>query len=174
MAKKKQNPKPEPKSKPKSAPKPKKEKTVADQNNPQPQPGQQNQPKPVVGGPADDTSVRSLVDKCEELVTDFMSGDYLDGVKAAGSILSVAFDVLHLPNIFGAGAEGGGEVAAALDKAKKSLEECRAKVQAAPQPKGAADPNDLASAVPIDLILQVILAILDAIRNRRKPPAPTP
>jgi len=167
----KQSPKPAPKSKPKSKPE-SEDKTVADKN--QPQPGQQSPPKPV-GGPADDTSVRAFADKCKELATDVMSGDYMGALKTAGGILSVASDLFGLPNIFGAEA-GGEDDATAIDEAKKSLEECKGKAAAAPKAKGAADPNDpnAAGAVPIDLILQVILAILDAIRNRRKPPTPTP
>jgi hypothetical protein len=174
VAKKKETPKPKPeKSKPaKSKPEPK-EKTVADENKPQ----QQQNPPGVVGGPADDTSVRGMFDKCKEVATDVMSGDYIGALQSAKTVLSVGFDLLGLPNIFGAGREGAEVSDAEVEEVKKSLEECKAKAEA-PGAKGAGAGDagaDGAGVVPPELIalaIQLMLSLIDAIRKRRHPTTP--
>jgi outer membrane biosynthesis protein TonB len=171
VAKKKETPKPEPGAKPRSAkskPEPK-EKTVADTNENQ---SQQNQPKPV-GGPADDTSVRGFADKCKELAAEVMSGDYMGALQSGKTVLSVGFDLLGLPNIFGA-QEGAGDDTAKLEDAKKDLEAARAKASAPQSENVAGAAGADAKAIPpelMSLIMQLAMAMLNAFLNRRKPTA---
>lgn len=125
---------------------------------------------PVVGGPADDTSVRAFSDKVKSLVTDAISGDYMGVLKELGSVASVVFDLLGMSNLFGSAGEEDEE--AALVEVEGELQRCKAHFES-PQVVGAAgDPDVKKNPAMVLAIIQLVTMFIEMIRNRRKPVVP--
>jgi hypothetical protein len=106
-------------------------------------------------------------------VQEVMSGDYMGALQSGKTVLSVGFDLLGLPNIFGA-QEGAGDDTAKLEDAKKDLEAARAKASAPQSENVAGAAGADAKAIPpelMSLIMQLAMAMLNAFLNRRKPTA---
>lgn len=123
----------------------------------------------VVGGPADDVSVREFAGKVSKFAASVLSRDYLGALRESRDVIAVAADLLGLPSIFGDAAEAD-DSQRFLNDAADDCRDCEKALQG-PQPVGddhEADPKKLDPGTVL-LIVQLVVSLIEAIRKRRNP-----